>query len=74
MIVVSTISKRLLLIVSVGDRLLDFDIVEYLVGDLWVVAVGGVVRAEVDDFVLGLLRYQSVDYGHWLRMFLLTSC
>lgn len=62
MIIVSTITINLLLIVSVGDRLFDFDIVKYLIGDLWVITVCRIIRADVDDFVLGLFRYQSVNY------------
>ncbi len=55
-----------LLVVSIGDILLDFNIVQDFIGDGRVVARCRIIRAQVDELILGLFGNQGINNGHFV--------
>jgi hypothetical protein len=58
--------RDLLFVVSVGDALLNFDIVQYFVGDLRVIAMSRVIGAEIDYLSLELFGDNRINDGHFV--------
>lgn len=55
---------KVLFVVSVGDAFFDLNIVKNLVGNLRVISMGWIVRAQVYDLRLCLFGNQRINDGH----------